>query len=169
MAPTPSERHEASARHPGRADFDVADRLAIVNLVNAYADGYDHDDFERWLPLFTDDVVCRVELGAGETQIFRGAEFRDFIRGYRNFCIDNDIVPRHFLTNVVVHEQSADRAEVVAYIAYVRGDAKTLALAGVRDQPLTGTARYVFVTVKDANDALWRIAEYTIDYDQTEM
>ena len=159
----------AADTHPGRTDFDVADRLAILNLVNSYSEGYDLDNFDEWLKLFTDDIVCKVKLGNQPEGTYAGDEFRKFLRDYRTYSADSNIVPRHFISNLSVKQQSSKLAKVVAYICFVRGDQNTLHTPGVKEQPVTGTARYTFVTRKDAGDGVWRISEYAIDYDQNEM
>ena len=42
---------------PGATGFNVEDRLAILNLLNSYASGYDADDFDRWRMQFINDPV----------------------------------------------------------------------------------------------------------------
>ena len=35
--------------HPGQTDFNVKDRLAIINVIKSYADDYDHNKFSEYL------------------------------------------------------------------------------------------------------------------------
>ena len=69
--------------HPGATGFNIEDRLAIINLCNSYSSGYDADDFDRWLTMFTSDPVCTIHRAASEPIKLTGAEFRNAFTEFR--------------------------------------------------------------------------------------
>ena len=158
---------DADTIHPGTTNFDVADRLAIINVCNSYARYYDTANLETWFKLFTDDVKCSVSLSDNEPVIVAGDGFRDMFITFRQSATDHGVTPRHCNTNLAVLQQSADHAVVESYMLYVPLE---IALLNVPQETLTktrlnGTGRYVFNLLK-GHDGVWRISDYTITYDQ---
>jgi hypothetical protein len=60
---TAEAANSQSASAPGDASFNAADRLAIVNLFGAYAQGYDAGKPDEFLSVFADDVEPRYMSG----------------------------------------------------------------------------------------------------------
>jgi hypothetical protein len=153
--------------HPGNTNFNVEDRMAIINLCNSYAAGYDADDFEQWLKLFTDDPSCTVRLADAEPTIFHGDNFRNAFQEMRASASRHHVKPLHYNTNLRVTSQSDRSAVVESYMLYVPLDVSVLrdAVQTLSNTRITGTARYLFSLLK-GEDGVWRIDKYSIKFDQ---
>ena len=154
-------------QHPGSTDFDVKDRLAIINLCNAYADGYDRNEMDRWFALFTDDIELTTRLSDGPTWVISGDAFKEALRQNRLIVADAGRMPLHCDTNLNIKQQTSDRAIAEAYMLYVPREIAALnnAEKTLTETRITGTARYSFNLLK-GDDSIWRIDSYTIIYDQ---
>ena len=170
MATLPSDFIETDPTHPGSADFDVADRLAVINLCNAYGEGYDSGDLDEWFKLFTENPTCTIRLSDSAPIFSSGDEWRRQMKSYRTGAQDLGIAPIHSVTNLTVKIQTRNRALVETYILYVPVDIATLNNPEESRQStrLTGTAQYVFGVVK-GDDGIWRIDEYWITMKQLEV
>lgn len=154
--------------HPGKTQFDVNDRLAIVNLINTYAESFDRNDIEKWLSLFTDEPKVTFVMGNSEPLVLSGKTFKDwFLVNAGNSEEETGVIHRHLVSNVSVKQQSSNKAEVVAYITYIPLDVAELHTPRAKGKiDITGTARYAYQVEKGA-DSIWRIREYNAKYDQT--
>ena len=152
---------------PGATGFNIEDRLAIVNLCNSYASGYDADDFERWLMQFTSDPVCTIYNPGAEPIRVAGDEFRHLFKQFRNSATNDNVQPLHYNGNLMIKAQTADTAIAEMYMFYIPFDVTAQDNSGIHSGALsiTGTSRYRFEMVK-GGDNVWRIAEYTISFDQ---
>jgi len=112
--------------HPGGTKFNVQDRLAIINLVNSYADDYDYNNFEEYLRLFTKDIKCTVYLNDSDPITVQSKQFIEMMRGFRLSALENQVSPLHFITNLNVKEQTKNKAVVETYVIYVPLDAEKL-------------------------------------------
>lgn len=152
-------------QHPGSTDFDVKDRLAIINLINSYADCFDRDDMEQWFTLFTDDIKCSIYLSDNEPVIVSGDEFKSLLTRFRVGSAEAGRQPLHANTNLNIQQQSADRAVAETYMLYVPMEiaAFNVPEKSLTETRITGTARYLFNVLK-GDDGIWRIDEYRITY-----
>ena len=166
-APAGSLFDTSKKLHAGATGFNVEDRLAIVNLCNAYASGYDADDFERWRLQFVTDPVCTIYNADTETIRLVGDDFWNAFETLRATATEKNIQPLHYNSNLTVKEQTEQTAVVEMYILYIpfRHDAQDG--NGIHPGALntTGTSRYRFQLV-NGDDSAWRIAEYRISFDQ---
>ena len=99
----------------GKADFDVADRLALTNLISAYSIQIDTFNLDAWFDLFTADAVF-VAREPGRPQVELGGDrFREFTR--RRFTAfgktGND--RRHLISTILFVEQNKDTAHAVMF------------------------------------------------------
>jgi len=166
-APAGSLFDNSKKVHPGATGYNVEDRLAIVNLCNAYASGYDADDFERWSMQFVTDPVCTIYNADTETVRLVGDDFRKAFETFRANATQQNIQPLHYSSNLTIKEQAEQTAVAEMYMLYIpiRHDAQDG--NGIYPGALntTGTSRYRFQLVK-GEDKAWRIAEYRISFDQ---
>lgn len=98
--------------NPGRTDFNVADRLAIENLIGAYSLAYDNRDADAWLGLFTEDAVFVAGVPGQQPVAFTGEGFRAFWRARMKTFGASGNVRRHLMPNIVFLDQTADTAHV---------------------------------------------------------
>jgi len=156
--------------HPGNANFDVADRLAIINLIGSYAESYERNHIDGWFELFTKEPKVTVHMGEQPPACVSGPDFKAFFCDYLNTSLGNGIVPRHLVSNIHVRQQSERQAEASAYITYIPLPGELLQTPQAKEETrVTGTALYVFQLEKGDGDDIWRIREYTIRYDQAEV
>jgi 3-phenylpropionate/cinnamic acid dioxygenase small subunit len=153
--------------HPGATGFNVEDRLAIVNLCNAYASGYDADDFERWRMQFVTDPVCTIYNAGTETIRLVGDDFRKAFETFRANATQKNIQPLHCSSNLTIKEQTEQTAIAEMYMLYIPFRHEAQDDNGIYPGALntTGTSRYRFQLIK-GDDNAWRIAEYRISFDQ---
>ena len=154
--------------HPGQTNFNVKDRLAIINLVNSYADDYDHNNFSDYLKLFSKDIKCTVYTNDSDPVIIQGKDFGAFMLGLRASALENNVGPLHFISNLNIKEQTNNSAIVETYVMYVPLDTSRLNLPEetLNNTKITGTARYIFSVEKDLKE-IWKIKSYVIKYRQS--
>ncbi|MEW5421228.1 nuclear transport factor 2 family protein [Amorphus sp. 3PC139-8] len=105
-------RSYAPTVNPGSTDFDVADRMAIVNLISAYAFAYDNTEAEAWLDLFTPDAVFVAGV-PGQTPVsFSGDNFRTFWTKRMAAFRSSGNLRRHLMPNILFLDQTADTAHI---------------------------------------------------------
>ncbi len=152
---------------PGATGFNAEDRLAIMNLCNSYASGYDANDFERWRLQFVADPVCTIYNAGTETIRLVGDDFRRAFEGFRATATQQNIQPLHYSSNLMVKEQTEHTAIVEMYMLYIPFNLNAMDRNGIHPGALdiTGTSRYRFQLTK-GDDNTWRIAEYRISFDQ---
>lgn len=153
--------------HPGNTDFNVKDRLAIINLCNAYANHFDKNEIESWFTLFTENPTCVICLSDNPPVTVMGDDFKNLLSQYRAAMVTAGTQPLHLDTNLTIHEQTDKRAIAEAYILYMPLEIaafnipeKTFSETGI-----TGTARYTWNLLK-ADDETWLIDSYRISYFQ---
>lgn len=98
--------------HPGRTDFNPADRLAIENLISAYAFAYDNREADAWFSLFTEDAVFVAGEPGAEPVAFSGAPFRTFWRERMKAFGSTGNMRRHLMANILFLDQTDDTAHV---------------------------------------------------------
>lgn len=135
--------------------MDVADRVAILDLMARYAHSYDEGRLEELGPLFTAEAVFRFDPPiAGFPAELVG---RDAIAGamQARYAATAPAQRRHIITNVLIDPVTDDRAEVASYL--LLGSTTD----GVLNLPVTG--RYTDVVVRD--EGRWRYAERLLRLD----
>ena len=119
--PGPPRLEMATSDYSGTVNTDpqfIADRLAILNHINAYAYLIDEGRYDQWFELFTDDVSFETTAPEVGTLILKGKP------AFQAFVHDRYVVPgktsktvrRHTQGNVHVAEQTADTAKVRTYM-----------------------------------------------------
>jgi ketosteroid isomerase-like protein len=102
----------AATAPAGRSDFDVADRLAIINLIGTYSLAYDNYDADAWFDLFTPDAVFAVGTPGMKPLVLSGDAMRKAWRArIANFKSTGN-KRRHLMSNIVFLEQTGTTAHV---------------------------------------------------------
>jgi 3-phenylpropionate/cinnamic acid dioxygenase small subunit len=128
----------------------VEDRLAIEDLLVAYAHGLDGlHDVDGLLALFVEDAVFDLS-GIGFAKLEGHAEIRRFFED----TFAAMAAQAHYLSNFAISAYAVDRASVRAYVT---GMARYKAGGGV-----TVHGRYYFDVVRTAVG--WKAARYTMDF-----
>jgi hypothetical protein len=118
--PGPAKHEMAEADFSGKVNTDVqfmADRLAILNHMTAYAFLIDEGRWDEWYELFSDDVVLEGTTPCIGSVTIRGKQamraFTDlrYLEGGATTAMR-----RHTMGNVHVAEQTATTAKVRSYL-----------------------------------------------------
>ena len=151
--------------HPGNTDFNVKDRLAIINSCNAYANHFDKNELADWFTLFTENPTCVICLADEPPVTVMGADFKNLLSQYRESMVEAGTQPLHLDTNLTVQAQDSDRATAEAYVMYMPLEiaAFNLPEKSFLETRITGTARYTWSLLK-GDDGIWRIERYRIAY-----
>jgi hypothetical protein len=140
----------------GRADFDVTDRLAIINLFGAYAYTYDENRLDDFRALFTESpqLVLLHEgrpLSADIDTVMSLLAVRK-----AGFKAENN-QRRHALNSFWFSSQSDSEATGHCYVQVF-----AIEDGGAPTPDLTG--RYEFTAVKQ--DGAWRFSRWVVAMDQ---
>ena len=112
------------ASFAGSTDFNPQDRLAITNLIHAYAFHWDSRNVDEFLSLFTDDADS-VSYSAGQ-ELKRKIKEKSAVEGAReraDYFQKNQMQRRHIMSSTLFLQQAADTAEVLQYCLLVTTDA----------------------------------------------
>lgn len=154
-----SDGRTAPGRHAGSADFDVADRLAIINLFGAYAHTYDGNRLDEFRTLFTESpelVLLHegVPLSADiETVMGLLATRKAAFKAENN-------QRRHALNSFWFTSQTTGEATGHCYVQVF-----AIQNGGPPIPDLTGC--YDFTAVK--RDGAWRFRRWVVGIDQTQL
>lgn len=128
----------ALAREPayvvGKVDVsEVADRLAITEVINAYGMFYDTKQWEKFGQLFTEDATFNMapDLKLIKLPLQGRAEIQKLMEGARAANDPANEFPHHVATNVVFRHLSRDKAATSSFVS-VTFNKKDAASAEVR-------------------------------------
>ncbi len=138
---------------------DLADRLAIMQLLAEYAAGLDARDWTLWRSVFLDEVVFDLSSWTGLAQ--RKLETDRVVRAQARIFAEL-AVTQHFMTNHRITIEG-DRGRVLAHMR---------AEHWLEDPGIEGTARYTMFGYYDdrlvRTPAGWKIAEMQLNVTRTE-
>jgi ketosteroid isomerase-like protein len=137
----------------GRVDqSEVADRLAITEVINAYGYFYDTKQWDKFGQLFTEDATFNMapDLNLIKLPLKGRAEVQKLMEGARAANDPADEFPHHVSSNVVFRHLGKDRAATSSFVS-VTFNKKGAASSDVR---------YVGVYVDEfrKDGGRWRIA-----------
>lgn len=143
--------------HAGSVDFDVADRLAIINLFGAYAQSYDEDRLDEFRALFTKSPQL-VLLHEGDTLSDDIGTVMSLLAARKAAFKAENNQRRHALNSFWFSSQTANEATGQCYyqVFAIKDGGRPIA-------DLTG--RYDFTAVKQ--DGRWRFHRWVVGTDQT--
>lgn len=137
--------------------MDVADRLAILDLLHRYGHCYDEGDFDALERCFAEDATFAISGGiGGMPAVMTGrAEIRERMEARR--AATAGAQRRHLITNVIMDADGEDTVRAASYLLLGSTEDGQLHL------PVTG--RYTDVLVRQGGG--WAIAERTLAMDGT--
>lgn len=159
--PGPPRLQMAVSDYSGTVNTDpafIADRLAIINHISAYAYLIDEGRYDEWFELFTDDISFETTAPEVGTLILKGkAPFQQFVH-------DRYVVPgktskgvrRHTQGNIHVAAQTADTAKARTYM-FISSVPKADHLHMVTSGTYNADLRKV--------DGKWKISRWYIEVD----
>ncbi|MGB9302383.1 MAG: nuclear transport factor 2 family protein [Mycobacterium sp.] len=137
--------------------FDAADRLAIINLLGAYAHTYDEDRLDEFRALFTASPELVLWFGGGD--VSSGIEtVMPLLRARKAAFQAENNQRRHALNSIWFTSQTATEATGRCYFQVF-----AIRDGGPPSAEITGC--YEFTAVKQ--DGLWRFGRWVLNADQT--
>jgi SnoaL-like domain len=141
----------------GSADFDAADRLAIINLLGAYAQMYDEDRLDEFRDLFTESPELVLWHGGGATSGDIETVMPVLRLRKATFKAENH-QRRHALNSIWFTSQDASEATGRCYFQVF-----AIRDGGAPVPEVTGY--YEFTAVK--RDGVWRFGRWVLKDDQS--
>jgi ketosteroid isomerase-like protein len=135
----------------GQAKFDVADRAAITNLIQAYALAYDTFNADAWFNLFAPDAIFVAGVPGMKPVVQSGEAFRTFWRDRLDNFKASGNQRRHLMSNITFLEQTDNAAHVsiVGLLTNVH-DGKTF----------TAVTSLNYEAWFEKTDGIWKIKEW---------
>ena len=102
---------------PGDPNFNIADRIAIKDVIDAYGIYWDTNDLDSYLSLFTDDAVGESYNDKGEKITVRIKDKRKMLKSMErmDYFESNGIQRRHMMCNTLMLELSESFAHLKQY------------------------------------------------------
>ena len=99
---------------PGYPNFNIADRIAIKDVIDAYGIYWDTNDLDRYLSLFTDDAVGVSFNENGKKITVRIKDKRKMLKSKERmrFFESNGIQRRHMMCNSLILELNESFAQL---------------------------------------------------------
>ena len=103
---------------PGDPNFNIADRIAIKDVIDAYGIYWDTNDLDSYLSLFTDDAVGESYNDKGEKITVRIKDKRKMLKSMErmDYFESNGIQRRHMMCNTLMLELSESFAHLKQYM-----------------------------------------------------
>ena len=103
---------------PGDPNFNIADRIAIKDVIDAYGIYWDTNDLDSYLSLFTDDAVGVSYNNKGEKIAVRIKDKRKMLKSMErmDYFESNGIQRRHMMCNTLILELSESFAHLKQYM-----------------------------------------------------
>ena len=142
----------------GKTNFNVSDRIAIRDVIDAYGFYWDSNNLDKFLSLFTDDAIG-VIYNKGE-KVFYKIKSEDQIRSSQermSFFIKNDVQRRHMMSNTIILELTEEFAHLLQYMTLLTTNQRT-------NTEFVTPILYKF-KFKKINE-LWKIAYREINVDK---
>mgnify|MGYP001239735743 FL=1 len=102
----------------GDPNFNIADRIAIKDVIDAYGIYWDTNDLDSYLSLFTDDAVGVSYNDKGEKITVRIKDKRKMLKSMErmDYFESNGIQRRHMMCNTLILELSESFAHLKQYM-----------------------------------------------------
>ncbi|WP_165839830.1 nuclear transport factor 2 family protein [Mycobacterium montefiorense] len=154
-----ADRQPSPDEDVGSADFDVADRLAIINLLGAYAHSYDQNRLDEFRALFTE--APQLGLLHEGTELSQDIDTVISLLAVRKakFKAENN-QRRHALNSFWFSSQGPTNATGHCYVQVF-----AIKEGGPPIPDLTG--RYEFTAVKQ--HGVWRFSRWVVAMDQAQL
>jgi 3-phenylpropionate/cinnamic acid dioxygenase small subunit len=127
---------------PGDTNISVSDRLAIKDVMNAYAFYWDSSDLENFFGLFTDEAVNKMNKE-------RASERSDYFKS-------NGLQRRHLMANTHFLEQNDSTAYIKQY---------TLLTSTKNEKELNPISTIVYDVWLIKVNGIWKISKRNIKLD----
>ena len=158
-AGTDNSGQYTSAIEPGTTQFNLVDRIAIKDVIDAYGFYWDCNNLEGYLSLFDDDAIGVTvnEKGEVEEYLIKSKQQIEKSRLRMNYFQENNMQRRHMASNTLVLHLSENSAHLRQYMTLLTTNHK------LKTEILT-PIDYVFRFRKV--DGIWKITYREINLDK---
>ena len=103
---------------PGDTNFDIADRIAIKDVIDSYGVYWDTNDLDSYLSLFTEDAVGVSYNDKGEQITVRIKDKRNMLKSKErmDYFESNSMQRRHMMCNTLILELNEKFAHLKQYM-----------------------------------------------------
>lgn len=127
---------------PGDPNFKLADRMAIIDVMNAYSLYWDNSDLDKFFGLFSDDALQNMSKEKANDRF--------------EYFKTNNLQRRHLMANTHFLEQSDSTAYIKQY---------TLLTSTKNKKELTPISTIVYDIWLIKVDGIWKISKRKINLD----
>ena len=153
------EKNQIWSGVPGDLNFNINDRIAIKDVIDAYGIYWDTNNLEGYLSLFTDDAVGVHYDENGDKKIYQIKSDSEIKKNEErmNFFINNNMQRRHMMSNSLIIDQSKSFVHLIQYMTLLTTNNKQIT-------EFVTPISYIFKLSKI--DDIWKISYREINLDK---
>ena len=153
------EKNQIWSGVPGDLNFNINDRIAIKDVIDAYGIYWDTNDLEGYLSLFTDDAIGVHYDENGDKKIYQIKSESEIKKNEErmNFFINNNMQRRHMMSNSLIIDQSKSFVHLIQYMTLLTTNNKQIT-------EFVTPISYIFKLSKI--DDIWKISYREIKLDK---
>ena len=122
------EKNKIWSGIPGDLNFNINDRIAIKDVIDAYGIYWDTNNLEGYLSLFTDDAIGVHYDENGDKKIYQIKSESEIKKNEErmNFFINNNMQRRHMMSNSLIIDQSKSFVHLIQYMTLLTTNNKQI-------------------------------------------
>ena len=153
------EKNQIWSGVPGDLNFNINDRIAIIDVIDAYGIYWDTNNLEGYLSLFTDDAIGVHYDENGDKKIYQIKSESEIKKNEErmNFFINNNMQRRHMMSNSLIIDQSKSFVHLIQYMTLLTTNNKQIT-------EFVTPISYIFKLSKI--DDIWKISYREIKLDK---
>ena len=153
------EKNQIWSGVPGDLNFNINDRIAIKDVIDAYGIYWDTNNLEGYLSLFTDDAVGVHYDDNGDRKIYQIKSDSEIKKNEERmkFFINNNMQRRHMMSNSLIIDQSKSFVHLIQYMTLLTTNNKQIT-------EFVTPISYIFKLSKI--DDIWKISYREINLDK---
>ena len=153
------EKNKIWSGIPGDLNFNINDRIAIKDVIDAYGIYWDTNDLEGYLSLFTDDAIGVHYDENGDKKIYQIKSDSEIKKNKErmNFFINNNMQRIHMMSNSLIIDQSKSFVHLIQYMTLLTTNNKQIT-------EFVTPISYIFKLSKI--DDIWKISYREIKLDK---
>ena len=153
------EKNQIWSGVPGDLNFNINDRIAIKDVIDAYGIYWDTNNLEGYLSLFTDDAIGVHYDENGDKKIYqiKSDSKKKKNEERMNFFINNNMQRRHMMSNSLIIDQSKSFVHLIQYMTLLTTNNKQIT-------EFVTPISYIFKLSKI--DDIWKISYREIKLDK---
>ena len=153
------EKNQIWSGVPGDLNFNINDRIAIKDVIDAYGIYWDTNNLEGYLSLFTDDAIGVHYDENGDKKIYQIKSESEIKKNEERMklFINNNMQRRHMMSNSLIIDQSKSFVHLIQYMTLLTTNNKQIT-------EFVTPISYIFKLSKI--DDIWKISYREIKLDK---